>query len=130
MLDGVRVLDFATVGPAARASRWLADYGAEVVKVGAPPRQSGVQIEPPYYAYSGHRGMRRVKLDLKADDGREAFLALARSADVVIESFRPAWSTDSGWATRRCGRSSPTSSTAPHPGSDRPGPAPSGPDTI
>jgi alpha-methylacyl-CoA racemase len=89
MLDGVTVLDFATVGPAARASRWLADYGADVVKVGAPPRKSGVQIEPPFYAYSGHRGMRRVQLDLKAEAGREAFLALATTADVVIESFRP-----------------------------------------
>ena len=89
MLDGITVLDFATVGPAARASRWLADYGADVVKVGAPPRQAGVQIEPPFYAYSGHRGMRRVQLDLKAAAGRDAFLALAATADVVIESFRP-----------------------------------------
>ena len=89
MLDGVTVLDFATVGPAARASRWLADYGADVVKVGAVPKQSGVQIEPPFYAYSGHRGMRRIQLDLKAEAGRDAFLALAADADVVIESFRP-----------------------------------------
>lgn len=89
MLDGVTVLDFATVGPAARASRWLADYGADVIKVGAPPKQAGVQIEPPFYAYSGHRGMRRVQLNLKDDAGRDAFLALAADADVVIESFRP-----------------------------------------
>ena len=34
MLDGITVLDLASVGPAARASRWLADYGATVVKVG------------------------------------------------------------------------------------------------
>jgi alpha-methylacyl-CoA racemase len=89
MLDGVRVLDFATVGPAARASRWLADYGAEVIKIGAPPGAGPVQIEPPFYAYSGHRGMRRIRLDLKSDAGREAFLRLAESADVVLESFRP-----------------------------------------
>jgi alpha-methylacyl-CoA racemase len=89
MLEGVTVLDFASVGPAARASRWLADYGADVVKVGPVPRQGGVQITPPYYAYSGHRGMKRIRFDLKADAGREAFLQLARDADVVIESFRP-----------------------------------------
>lgn len=89
MLDGVTVLDFATVGPAARASRWLADYGATVVKVGAPPKAGGVQIIPPAYAYSGHRGMQRCQIDLKADAGREAFLTLAETADVVIESFRP-----------------------------------------
>jgi alpha-methylacyl-CoA racemase len=89
LLDGVTVLDLASVGPAARTSRWLADYGARVVKVGPPPKRSGVQIVPPYYAYSGHRGMERVLLDLKLPAGRDAFLKLAAGADVVIESFRP-----------------------------------------
>src|SRR4029077_11179697 len=89
MLDGVTVLDLSSVGPAARTSRWLADYGARVVKVGPPPRQSGVQIVPPFYAYSAHRGMERVLLDLKTPAGRDAFLRLAARADVVIESFRP-----------------------------------------
>lgn len=88
-LDGIRVLDFASVGPGARASRMLSDYGAEVVKLGATPKHGGVQITPPYYAYSGHRLMKRALLDLKADDGRDAFMALARDADVVLESFRP-----------------------------------------
>ena len=89
MLSGVTVLDLASVGPAARTSRWLADYGARVVKVGPPPRRSGVQIVPPFYACSGHRGMERVLLDLKQPPGRDAFLKLAVRADVVIESFRP-----------------------------------------
>lgn len=88
-LEGVRVLDLASVGPAARASRTLADYGADVVKLGPVPRAGAVQIVPPFYAYSGNRGMRRALLDLKADDGREAFLDLVEGADVVIESFRP-----------------------------------------
>jgi alpha-methylacyl-CoA racemase len=89
MLQGITVLDLASVGPAARASRWLADYGARVVKVAPPPSQSDVQITPPFYAYSGHRGMERVHVDLKSDEGREQFLALVDDADVVIESFRP-----------------------------------------
>lgn len=88
-LDGIRVLDFASVGPGARASRMLSDYGAEVVKLGATPRHGSVQITPPYYAYSGHRLMKRALVDLKADAGREAFLALATDADVILESFRP-----------------------------------------
>jgi alpha-methylacyl-CoA racemase len=88
-LDGVRVLDLASVGPGARASRTLADYGAEVIKVGAVPRAGAVQLVPPYYAYSGNRGMQRALFDLKSEEGREAFLALAESADVIIESFRP-----------------------------------------
>ena len=53
------------------------------------PRAGGVQIIPPYYAYSGNRGMQRALFDLKSDDGREAFLALADDADVIIEIFRP-----------------------------------------
>jgi alpha-methylacyl-CoA racemase len=89
MLDGITVLDLASVGPAARASRWLADYGATVVKVGPVPKHEGVQIVPPFYAYSAHRRMQRVLLDMKAPEGREAFLRLAERADVIIESFRP-----------------------------------------
>jgi alpha-methylacyl-CoA racemase len=85
-LDGVTVLDFSTVGPAARCTRILADYGATVVKIGAPGAK---QIEPPFYAYGGHRGMKRMRVDLKASEGRSAFLKLAERADVVIESFRP-----------------------------------------
>lgn len=88
-LAGFTVLDLATVGPAARASRMLSDYGARVVKVGAVPKAGGVQIQPPFYAYSGYRDMLRVQLDLKDPAGKDAFLALATTADVVIESFRP-----------------------------------------
>ena len=88
-LEGVRVLDLSSVGPAARATRLLADYGAAVVKVAPVPRRAGVATVPPAYAYSGHRGMKRALLDLKADGGRGAFLDLARGSDVVVESFRP-----------------------------------------
>ena len=89
LLDGITVLDLASVGPAVRASRWLADWGADVFKVGPVPKDAGVQIVPPAYAYSAQRGMSRVLLDLKSDGGRDAFLHLAAGADVVIESFRP-----------------------------------------
>ena len=88
-LDGVTVLDLASVGPAARCSRILADYGARVVKVGTPPRKAGVQVEPHYHAYSGSRWMQRVRIDLKAPAGKAAFLRLVEKADVVIESLRP-----------------------------------------
>jgi len=89
LLAGYTVLDLASVGPAARTSRWLADYGATVIKVGPTPRHGAAQVKPWFYAYSGHRGMQRVLLDLKEPAGRDAFLRLATRADVVIESFRP-----------------------------------------
>jgi alpha-methylacyl-CoA racemase len=89
LLDGITVLDLASVGPAVRASGWLADYGAAVVKVGPVPRDAATQISPKAHYYSGGRGTRTIQLDLKSGAGRETFLRLAESADVVIESFRP-----------------------------------------
>jgi len=88
-LSGVTVLDLSSVGPAARATRLLADYGADVVKVGAVPGRGPAPVTPPFFAYSAQRGMRRVQLDVRHPDGLEAFLALAAGADVIVESFRP-----------------------------------------
>ncbi len=85
-LDGILVLDLATVGPAARCTRILADYGAHVTKVGAP---QGKQIEPAWWSYGAGRGMERIRLDLKSEAGRGEFLERAAAADVVVESFRP-----------------------------------------
>lgn len=88
-LRGITVLDLSTVGPAARCTRLLADYGATVVKVGAVPGRGPEPIRPPFYAYSGSRYLLHTAIDLKDAGGREAFLALVRGADVVVESFRP-----------------------------------------
>lgn len=89
MLAGITVLDLSSVGPASRASRWLADYGARVVKVGPTASRAGALIDPPFYSYGAGRGLSRLRLDLKHPEGLEAFRALAARADVVIESFRP-----------------------------------------
>jgi alpha-methylacyl-CoA racemase len=88
-LSGVTILDLSTVGPAARSTRLLADYGATVVKVGTVAGSGADPIRPPYYAYSAARSLDHVAIDLKDPDGRDAFLALVATADVVVESFRP-----------------------------------------
>src|SRR5579872_1664901 len=88
-LTGMTVLDLSTVGPAARCTHLLAGYGASVVKVGPVPAADAQPIVPPFFSYSGHRGMRRALFDLKDPGGKEAFLALAAASDVVVESFRP-----------------------------------------
>jgi alpha-methylacyl-CoA racemase len=88
-LTGITVLDLSTVGPATRCSRLLADYGAQVVKVGAPPRAGVANHTLTFHAYSGQRDLRRVLLDLRSDAGKAVFLRLAADADVVLESFRP-----------------------------------------
>ena len=88
-LTGYTVLDLASVGPAARASRILADFGMRIVKVAPIAANGAKQTEPVFHAYGAGRGTRRIRLDLKSDAGREALLCLAEQADVVIESFRP-----------------------------------------
>jgi alpha-methylacyl-CoA racemase len=103
LLDGISVLDLSSVGPASRASRWLADYGAAVVKIGPTTRKGSVQIVPPFFSYGAGRGLQRVSIDLKSSEGLQAFLRLAERADVLIESFRPgvADRIGIGWAALR-----------------------------
>ncbi len=88
-LDGFKVLDLSSVGPASRCSRVLADYGATVIKIGVTSKRSGAQIQPAFFSYGAGRGMKQVRIDLKAAEGRDAFMQLAATADVVIESYRP-----------------------------------------
>ena len=88
-LKGYNVLDLASVGPAARASRILADYGMNIIKVAPVAAKGAKQIDPVFHAYGAGRGTQKIRVDLKSDAGREAILRLAKSVDVVIESYRP-----------------------------------------
>lgn len=85
MLEQITVLDLASVGPGPRCSWILADLGADVVKIVAPA--SAGRIDPAPHTYGAGRGTRRQEIDLKND--RDAFLALADTADVIVESYRP-----------------------------------------
>ncbi len=89
LLAGIKVLDLASVGPAARCSRMLADYGAEVIKVGPTAKHGQAQIQPPYFSYGAGRGWQKMQINLKEQAGKDTFLRLSKTADVVIESFRP-----------------------------------------
>jgi len=77
------------VGPAARASRILADYGMRVIKVAPVAAKGKKQIEPVFHAYGAGRGMQKIRVDLKSDEGRQAVHRLAKSVDAVMESYRP-----------------------------------------
>jgi alpha-methylacyl-CoA racemase len=81
-LQGVRVVEFAGLGPAPFAGMMLADMGAEVVVVDRIDNASAERADE-------HRGKRSVALDLKSDAGRAAAWALIERADVLIEGFRP-----------------------------------------
>jgi alpha-methylacyl-CoA racemase len=88
-LEGLTILDLASVGPAARASRILADYGMNVIKVAPVTAKGAKQIDPVYHAYGAGRGMKKIRVDLKSESGKEAIYKLAGSVDVIMESYRP-----------------------------------------
>ncbi len=86
-LEGIRILDLTRLLPGAVATQWLAEFGAEVIKIEQP--SIGDYARESYLALfeQTNRGKKSVEIDLKKD--RESFLKLAASADVVIEGFRP-----------------------------------------
>ena len=94
-LQGIRVLDLSRLLPGPFLTMVLADMGADVVKVEDPRIGDYLRALPPGKAgiagrfLAVNRGKRSLTLDLKAPAGREAFLKLVESADVVVESFRP-----------------------------------------
>jgi alpha-methylacyl-CoA racemase len=94
-LDDVRVLDLTRLLPGPFCTLLLADFGADVIKVEDTTGGDYMRWMPPLvdeYSAMFHplnRNKRSLAIDLKNPLGREAFLRLAVSADVVIESFRP-----------------------------------------
>ena len=99
-LNGIRVLTVESFIAGPMASMWLADAGAEVVKIEAPARGDTARNVPPLKGTGSdsqslsfiraNRNKRSVALDLKSEDGRETFLALVRRADVFLENANPA----------------------------------------
>lgn len=94
-LAGVRVLDLSRMLAGPYGSMLLADMGAEVIKIEDPDGGDPIrQLGPPWvngvsaYFLAINRNKRSVTLDLKSDAGREQFLRLVASADVVYENFR------------------------------------------
>jgi crotonobetainyl-CoA:carnitine CoA-transferase CaiB-like acyl-CoA transferase len=96
-LDGIRVLELTRVGPAAFATMMLADMGAEVLKIEPPSagREPGTANSPPpgeeqrAAALFLNRNKKSLTLDLKRPAGQQVLQELARTADVLVEGFRP-----------------------------------------
>ena len=94
-LDGIRVVEAATLFAAPIAGMLLADYGADVVKLEHPRRPDPARGHGPSKDGVGlwfktlARNKRLATLDLSQPRGRDVFLRLAERADVVIENFRP-----------------------------------------
>jgi crotonobetainyl-CoA:carnitine CoA-transferase CaiB-like acyl-CoA transferase len=99
-LEGIRVLDLSRLAPGPFCTMLLADLGADVIVVEAPPDslRSGLRVEQVIdgnvlergAAYNAlGRNKRSIILNLRQESAREIFYRLAATADVVLEGFRP-----------------------------------------
>ncbi|HSV28592.1 MAG TPA: CoA transferase [Candidatus Omnitrophota bacterium] len=112
-LAGIRVLDLTQYIPGPFATQWLADLGAEVVKV-EPPAGDPMRImgprdadgSTPFYKLA-NRNKRVVRLDLKTEDGTRRFAALVEKADVLLEAYRPGVMARLGFDARRLAELNP-----------------------
>ena len=96
-LDGVKIIDLTRILGGPYGTQWLADHGADVVKI-EPPQGDDVRgWGPPFDEEAGassyflgvNANKRGAALDLRMEEGREALLRLLGTADVLIENFKP-----------------------------------------
>jgi crotonobetainyl-CoA:carnitine CoA-transferase CaiB-like acyl-CoA transferase len=94
-LKGIQVLDLSRLLPGPFCSLILADLGAEVIKVEDPSGGDYARWLPPLkndvgiYFLALNRNKKSITLHLRTPKGVELFKKLARTADVILESFRP-----------------------------------------
>ena len=95
MLDGIRVVDFTNTVAGPGCTFFLADMGAEVIKVERPGLGDEARLFPPYKegvsaSFSVlNRGKRGVVLDLKNPLAVDLFKELVSVSDVLVENYRP-----------------------------------------
>ncbi|MEJ2175894.1 MAG: CaiB/BaiF CoA-transferase family protein [bacterium] len=88
-----RILDLTRVRAGPSCVRQLADFGADVVKIESPPGvdpnegMGGDRDGPDFQNL--HRNKRSLTLNLKTDTGREILMKLVKTADVLVENYRP-----------------------------------------
>src|SRR5580704_1243210 len=85
-LSGVKVIEFAGLGPAPFCGMLLSDMGAELIRVDRKDARKA-DFHPDFDLMS--RGRRSIGLDLKTPQGIEACLRLVSQADMLLEGFRP-----------------------------------------
>ena len=94
-LQGLRVLDLSLFLPGPLLTQFMADHGAEVIKVeslheGEPNRNIGAKRDGvSVYFANTHRGKKSLALNLKDLAGVEVLMRLAEKSDVLVEAFRP-----------------------------------------
>ena len=100
-LQGIKILDLSRLLPGPLATMMMADMGAEVIKIENPKQPDYVRNFPPIYEVEGqeysanylafNRSKKSLALDYSTDEGKEIFYELLRTADIVVEQFRPGY---------------------------------------
>jgi len=105
-LAGLKVLEFAGVGPGPLCAMLLADMGAEVITLDRL-EPSGLGIPRPSKSDVLRRGRRSLAIDLKHPDGVACVLDLIAQADALIEGFRPGVMERIGLGPETCAARNP-----------------------
>ena len=110
-LSKLRILDLTRVRAGPTCVRQFADFGADVVKIEntIPEDLGGARSAADFQNL--HRNKRSLTLNLKAPEGREIFYRLVKTADVVVENYRPDVKDRLGmlvgWSLPTCSGTSP-----------------------
>ena len=101
VLDGIKVIEMAGLGPGPFAGMVLADLGADVLRIDRPVGGRGLRMGTSSTDVLA-RSRRSVALDMKAPEGRELLLDLVAGADVLIEGYRPGVAERLGFGPDEC----------------------------
>ncbi|NHI91218.1 MAG: CoA transferase [Candidatus Lokiarchaeota archaeon] len=100
-LEGIKILDLSLLFPGPFGTRYLADFGADIIRVEYRKKQDMARIPPPmagdksqkkrqsYFHHILNRNKRTISINLTTPEGVEIFKKLAKEADVIVEQFRP-----------------------------------------
>jgi len=96
-LAGLRILDLSRLLPGPLGTMLMADMGAEVIKIENPESPDYVRMFPPHlngesvHFLMYNRSKTTLLLNYQTDEGRAEFLEMIKTADVVVEQFRPGY---------------------------------------
>ncbi len=94
-LEGLKVLDLTQAMAGPFASMLLGDLGAEIIKIEPLKGDQTRKWVPPYlngmssYFLSTNRNKKSIGIDLKSEEGKNIFMKLCETADIIMENFRP-----------------------------------------
>jgi crotonobetainyl-CoA:carnitine CoA-transferase CaiB-like acyl-CoA transferase len=98
VLEGIKIIELVHMPPGELCNMILGDFGAEIIKVEAVPRDGGRKLVAAedtealqsLMAFNAlNRNKQSIQLNLKSEEGRQVFYKLAKDADVIVEGFRP-----------------------------------------